>query len=88
MNRCGLGVSRDHGFETRAARRRAVWAILQRHEVADLLRFRLHPHVEARTVRADRGQPARVEKARDTTVEVEVEEGALEAVTRRLGWRL
>jgi transposase len=85
LNQRGRGKQR---FETMAALRRAVLAILQRHEVADFIRFRLHPHVEERSVRAYRGQPARVEKVRDTTVEVEVDEVVLEAATRRLGWRL
>jgi transposase len=85
LNQRGRGKKR---FETMAALRRAVVAILQRHEVADFIRFRLHPHVEERSVRAYRGQPARVEQVRDTMVEVEVDEIALEAATRRLGWRL
>jgi transposase len=85
LNQRGRGKKR---FETMTALRRAVVAIVQRHEVADFIRFRLHPHVEERSVRAYRGQPARVEQVRDTTVEVEVDEAALEAAARRLGWRL
>ena len=85
LNERGRGKKR---FETMAALRRAVLAILKRYEVADFIRFRLHPHVEERSIRAYRGQPARVEKVRDTTVEVEVDEAALEAAARRLGWRL
>jgi transposase len=85
LNQRGRGKKR---FETMAALRRAVVAIIQRHEVADFIRFRLHPHLEERSVRAYRGQPARVEQVRDTTVEVEVDEAALEMATRRLGWRL
>jgi transposase len=85
LNQRGRGKKR---FETMVALRRAVLAILKRYEVADFMRFRLHPHVEERSVRAYRGQPARVEQVRDTTVEVEVDEAALEAATRRLGWRL
>jgi transposase len=85
LNERGRGKKR---FETMAALRRAVLAILKRYEVADFIRFRLQPHVEERSIRAYRGQPARVEKVRDTTVEVEVDEAALEAAARRLGWRL
>jgi transposase len=85
LNQRGRGKQR---FETMVALRRAVVAILKRYEVADFMRFRLHPHVEERSVRASRGQPARVEQVRDTTVEVEVDEAALESATRRLGWRL
>jgi hypothetical protein len=66
----------------------AVLAILQPHEVADVIRCRLHLHIEERSIRAYREQPARVEQVRDTTVEVEVHEAALEAAARRLHWRL
>ena len=38
-------------------------------------------------MRAYRGQPARVEEERQATVEVRVDEVALEAAVRRLGWR-
>jgi transposase len=85
LNQRGRGKKR---FETMAALRRAVVAIWQCHEVADFMRFRLHPHIEERSVRAYRGQAARVEKVRDTTVEVEVDDEALETAVRRLGWRL
>jgi transposase len=85
LNRRSRGKKR---FDTMAALRRAVVAILKRYEVADFIRFRLHPHVEERSVRAYRGQSARVEQVRDTTVEVEVDEAVLEAAIRRLGWRL
>jgi transposase len=85
LNQRGRGKKR---FETMAGLRRAVVAILKRYEGADFIRFRLHPHLEAHSVRAYRGQPARVEQVRDTTVEVEVDEATLEAATRRLGWRL
>lgn len=85
LNQRGRGKKR---FETMVALRRAVVAIIQRHEMADFIRFRLHPHVEERSVQAYRGQPARVEQVRDTTVEVEVDEAALEVAAQRLGWRL
>jgi transposase len=39
-------------------------------------------------VRAYRGQPARIENERQASVEVRVDEVALEAAVRRLGWRL
>lgn len=84
-NQRGRGKKR---YETMAALRRAVVAILERHEVGEFIRFRLCPQVEERSVRAYRGQPARAEKVRDTTVEVEVDEAVVEAAVRRLGWRL
>jgi transposase len=85
LNRRGRGNKR---FETIAALRRAVWAIVQRHDVANFVWFRLTPHVTTRSVRAYRGQPARIEYDHDTTVEVCVDEAALEATIRRLGWRV
>src|SRR5467141_2724775 len=85
LNQRGRGKKR---FETVSALRQAVVAILQRYGVDDLIWFRLTPHVTARSVRAYRGQPARVEYDHDTTVEVCVDAGALEATMRRLGWRV
>lgn len=85
LNQRGRGKKR---FDTMAALRRAVVAILTRYEVADFIRFRLQPQVTTRSVRPYRGQPAREQQIRDTTVEVDVDEGALEAAISRLGWRL
>jgi len=48
----------------------------------------LAPQVTARSIRAYRGQPARVEYDRDTTVEVCVDTATLEAPMRRLGGRV
>ena len=85
LNQRGGGKKR---VETMAALRRTGVAIVQRYEVAALIRFRLQPPIEERSGRASRGPPARVEQVRHTTVEGEVDEAALEAATRRLGWRL
>ena len=75
-------------FDPRSAFRRAVLAMIQRYQVADLSRFRLPPHVTARSVQAYRGRPARGEHERATTVEVEGDASALSATMRRVGWRL
>jgi transposase len=75
-------------FETVAALRQAVVAIVQAYDVENLLWFRLTQHVTPRPVRAYRGQPARVDHDRHATVEVCVDEAALEAAVRRLGWRV
>src|SRR5262247_1433339 len=75
-------------FETVSAFRQAVVAIVQRSSVEDLLWFRLTQHNIPRPVRAYRGQPARVDHDRHATVEVRVDEAALEATIRRLGWRV
>ena len=45
-------------------------------------------HVTSRPVRAYRGQPARVDHDHHATVEVRVDEAALEATIGRLGWRV
>src|SRR5262250_521155 len=85
LNQRGRGKKR---FETVAALRPAVGAIVQDYHVEHLVGFRLTQHVTPRPVRAYRGQPARVEHAWHATVEVCVDEAALEAAVQRLGWRV
>ena len=85
LNQRGRGKKR---FETVSALRQAVVAIVQDYGVENLVWFRLTQHVTPRPVRAYRGQPARVDHDRHATVEVRVDEAALEAAVRRLGWRV
>jgi transposase len=85
LNQGGRGKKR---FETVAALRQAVVAIVQRYKVEDLLWFRLIQHDTPRPVRAYGERPARVDHNRHATVEVRVDEAALEAAVRRLGWRV
>ena len=85
LNQRGRGKKR---FETVAALRQAVVAIVQDYNVEHLVWFRLTQHVTPRPVRAYRGQPARVDHNHHATVEVCVDEAALEAAVRRLGWRV
>ena len=85
LNQRGRGKQR---FETVSALRQAVVAIIQRYSVEDLLWFRLNQYDTPRLVRAYRGQPARVDHDRHATVEVRVDEAALEATIHRLGWRV
>src|SRR5919109_691835 len=85
LNQRGRGKKR---FETVAAFRQAVVAIMQRYGVEDLFWFRLSHHDTPRAVRAYRGQPVRVDHDRHATVEVRVDEAALQATIRRLGWRV
>jgi transposase len=85
LNQRGRGKKR---FETVSALRQAVVAIIQGYSVENLLWFRLIQQVTPRPVRAYRGQPARVDHDRHATVEVCVDEAALEAAVRRLGWRV
>ena len=53
--------------------------MVQRYGVEHRVWFRLTPHVTARSMRAYRGQPARVAYDRDTTVEGGVDTATLEA---------
>jgi transposase len=85
LNQRGRGKKR---FETVSALRQAVVVIMQAYGVENLIWFRLTQHVTPRPVRAYRGQPARVDHDRHATVEVRVDEAALEAAVRRLGWRV
>jgi len=85
LNQHGRGKKR---FETVSALRQAVVAIVQRYGAENLLWFRLTQHVTPCPVRAYRGQPARVDHTRHASVEVCVDEAALEAAVRRLGWRV
>src|SRR3989441_743739 len=71
-----------------SAFRQAVVAIVQRYGVEHLLWFRLNQYDTPRLVRAYRGQPARVDHDHHATVEVRVDEAALETTMRRLGWRV
>ena len=85
LNQRGRGKKR---FETVAALRQAVVAIVQDHHVENLVWFRLTQHTTPHPVRAYRGQPARVDHTRHATVEVCVDEAALAAAVGRLGWRV
>src|SRR6266699_2257188 len=85
LNQRGRGKKR---FEEVSPLRQAAVAIVQRYGVEDLVWFRLTQHVTPRPVRAYRGQPARIEEERQATIEVCVDEVALEAAVRRLGWRV
>jgi transposase len=85
LNQRGRGKP---GFEEVSALRQAAVTIVQQYGVEELLWLRLHQHATPRAVRAYRARPARVEEDRHATVEVRVDEVALEAAVRRLGWRM
>jgi transposase len=85
LNQRGRGKKR---FEEVSTLRQAAVAIVQRYGVENLVWLRLTQHVTPRPVRAYRGQPARIEKDRQATIEVCVDEVALEAAVCRLGWRV
>src|SRR5438552_1820985 len=85
LNQCGRGKKR---FEEVSALRQTVVTIVQRYGVEEFLWLRYRQHATPRVVRAYRGRPARIEEDRQATVEVRVDEVALEAAVRRLGWRV
>ncbi len=62
--------------------------IVQRHRVEDFLWLRYDQHTTTRPVRAYKDRPAYVKEEPHATVEVRVDEAALESAVRRLGWRI
>jgi transposase len=85
LNQRGRGKRR---FEEVSTLRPAVVAIVPRYGVAAFWWRRYSHHATPRAVRAYRGQPARVAGDRHATVEVRVDEAALEVAVRRWGWRV
>ena len=85
LNRRGRGRKRFEDVETL---RQAVNAIVQRHRVEDFLWLRYDHHTTTRPVRAYQDRPAYVKEDHHATVEVRVDEAALESAVRRLGWRV
>lgn len=85
LNQRGRGRKR---FEEVAALRQAAYEIVQRQGVEDFLWLRYEQHCTTRRVRAYRGRLAQVTDDHHATVEVRVDEEALEAAIRRLGWRM
>ena len=85
LTRRGRGRKRLAKIETL---RQAVHEIVQRHRVEDFLWLRYDHHTTTRSVRAYKDRPAYVQEDRQATVEVRVDEEALESAVRRLGWRL
>jgi transposase len=65
----------------------AVRAILQRQAVAEWIQVGIEETVQVRRVRRYQGQRARRVTERRWQVQVTVDEAALEAALRRLGWR-
>jgi transposase len=83
--------SRGQGQQRREEPQRLwaqVSAILQRHQVAGLIQVSCQEQCRERAVRRWRDRPARVVVERDLLLTVTVDAPALEAVVRRLGWRV
>jgi transposase len=85
LNLRGRGRKR---FEEITTLRQAVHEIVQRHRVEDFLWLRYDHHTTTRQVRAYQDRPAYEKADRQATVEVRVDEAALESAVRRLGWRI
>jgi transposase len=85
LNRRGRGRKRFDDIDTF---RQAVNEIVQRYRVEDFLWLRYDQHTTARPVRAYKERPAYVKQEHQATVEVRVDEEALESAVRRLGWRI
>jgi transposase len=85
LNQRGRGRKRFEDIETL---RQAVNEIVQRHRVEDFLWLRYDQHTTTRPVRAYKERPAYVKQESQATVEVRVDEEALESAVRRLGWRI
>ena len=85
LNLRGRGRKR---FEDIKTLRQAAGEIVKRHRVEEFLWLRYDHHTKTRQVRAYQDRPAYVKEDRQATVEVRVDEEALEVVVRRLGWRI
>ncbi len=70
------------------ALQQAAQAILKEHRVEGLLRLHMEEHITERAVRAYGHRPAAVRVERTMRLHSEVDEAAVSAATRRLGWRV
>jgi transposase len=85
LTRRGRGRKR---FESITPLRQAVHEIVQRHRVEAFLWLRYDQRTTTRRKRAYKDRPASVYEEREATVEVRVDEEALEVAVRQLGWRI
>ena len=85
LNRRGRGRKR---FEDIRTLRQSANAIVQHHHVEDFVWLRYDHHTTPRPVRAYQDRPAYVKEDHHATVEVRVDEAAMESAVRRLGWRI
>jgi transposase len=85
LNQRGRGRKR---FEDVDTLRQAVNTIVQRYGVEEYLWLRYDQQTTSRSIRAYQGRPAYVKEESQATVEVRVDEAALELAARRLGWRI
>ena len=85
LNQRGRGRKR---FEEINDLRQAVNAIVQRHQVEDFLWLRYDQQCTSHPMRASRERAAGGKVDRPATVEVRVDEEALDAAVSRFGWRV
>ncbi len=85
LNRRGRGCKRFADVEML---RQVVHEIVRRHRVEDFVWLRYDHHTTTRQVRAYKDRPAYEKVDHHATVEVRVDETALEAAVCRLGWRI
>jgi transposase len=85
LNKRGQGKKR---FREVASLRQAAEAILEQHRVQGLLQLSYQETAHERPVRGYGGRPATIRVEREVRVNVVVDEVALEAAVRRLGWRV
>ena len=85
LNKRGRGRKR---YDDIATLRQAANAIVQRHRVEDFLWLRYDQQTTSHWVRAYQDRPAYMKEESQATVEVRVDEEALELAARRLGWRI
>ena len=85
LNLRGRGRKRFEDVETL---RQAANEMVQHHRVEEFLWLRYDHHTTTHPVRAYKDRPAYVKQDHQATVEVRVDEEALESAVRRLGWRM
>lgn len=85
LNQRGRGKSRP---ADRAALDQVTVALLERYQVADVLRVAVTEQWTERRVRAYQGRPARVERTWDFHLQITSDDAALAARLARLGWRV
>lgn len=78
---------KPHYHDTDALRA-AAQALVKQHQVERLLRLRIDEQMTERPVRAYGSRPATVRIERTLYLQSEIDEAAVEAATRRLGWRV
>jgi transposase len=83
VHKQGKAVSRDADSLQQAAQ-----AILKAHQVQGLIRLQIDEQVRERPVRAYGTHPAAVRVERSFHLHSEVDQAAVSAATRRLGWRV